>query len=143
MKTLVLYPFRNTKLSVTRLLPIVAIYLLLLLPAIAVIFFIDSNRSLDYLMVRLAASGAVFMLPVVLFYKNLKVYFYLLLVWIILSPILIFFVIWLQVALNFTFIALLLQTNLAEVEEATKGYRLLFSMWCHHLVNKISYKCHS
>jgi glucan phosphoethanolaminetransferase (alkaline phosphatase superfamily) len=126
MKTIALYLFRNKQFSFVKLLPALAIYLLLLLPVIAVIFFYDSHRPIDYLTMRLVAAGAVFTLPVVFFYRNLKAYFYLLLIWILLSPVLIFFVIWLRVSLNFTFIALLLQTNLAEVEEATKGYRLLF-----------------
>jgi glucan phosphoethanolaminetransferase (alkaline phosphatase superfamily) len=126
MKAIALYQYRRKQHDVSKLLPVFFIYLLLLLPAVAVVIFKDFKAPPDYLLARLAASCAVFTVPVVFFYKHLKLYLYLLAVWIVLAPALIFFVAWLKVSLNFSLVALLMQTNSKELLEATQGYRLPF-----------------
>jgi len=122
------YPWRNKQVLLARLLPITAIYVLLLLPAIAANLYSGNDITPDLLFVRVLVAIAVFTLPLMLFCKNLKLYLYLLLIWVLLAPLLIFFAIWLRVSLDFTFVALLLQTNPAEIEEATHGYRLFFAL---------------
>lgn len=128
MKPVAVLPFRYTWVGLRPFIPYALIYLLLLLPAICVVFFRDLQAPPDYLLMRLVASIAVFTIPVVFFYRNIKLYFYLLALWVVLSPVLIFFVAWLRVPLNFSLVALLMQTNAHELAEASKGYRILFAV---------------
>jgi len=70
-------------------------------------------------------SVAFLVIPAVFFYRNLKLYAYLLIVFIIFSPIVIFSIITYKLEPGFEFFTLILQTNFGEMAEITKGHRVL------------------
>lgn len=100
---------------------------LLLLPAIFDVIFDYRHQSSSYLqpILRVFISALLFLIPIVFFYRNIKIYLYVLTFWIILSPLFIFATFY-YVRPNFELVALIFQTNPVEIKEATKGYLTSF-----------------
>ena len=96
------------------------ILLLLLLPALTDDLL---NQSVINASKRLFISLAFLFMPVVLFCRNIKIYLYLLLPWILLSPLFIYSLVLFNVRPGYNLFFLIIQTNLAEVEELTYGHR--------------------
>lgn len=119
---------------------------LLLLPTlIEVVFglmnglYINSARTM-------LVSLTLFLIPLVFFYRNIKVYFYILSVYVVLTPLFVIAFIWFKAKPNFSLVAFLLQTNTNELKEITSGilvpFLLISSLFLFSYlfaVRKISY----
>jgi glucan phosphoethanolaminetransferase (alkaline phosphatase superfamily) len=102
------------------------ILLLLLLPAIFSAFISRRPISLFFSLKEILLGAFLFLIPTVLFYKNIKVYLYLLVPLILLSPLFIFSIVLYDIRPRFELIALVMQTNLSEAKEAISGYLAIF-----------------
>lgn len=93
----------------------------LLLPTIVDVYF--GFWEGDYLnsTSRLVVSLMMFLIPLVFFYRNIKIYFFLLSKFIALTPLFIVAFLWFKARPNFSLVAFILQTNLTEVREVTSG----------------------
>jgi len=90
----------------------------LLLPTIINVVF-GFFEGLYYLsVIRLLVS---FLITLVFFYKNIKVYFHFLSFFIFLPPLFIVTFLWFNARPNFSLVSFLLQTNVTEVREVTRG----------------------
>lgn len=67
-------------------------------------------------------SVLTFFIPIFFFRKNLKVFFYLLTPLALATPLIVFLMIGMHINPNFQLIALLMQTNLAELQESSNGF---------------------
>lgn len=119
------YTFKKNT-AIVLFLPLLIVFILLLLPAVFDVFFRSESYSIFDRVVKPLVSVALFLIPIVLFHRKLKLYFYLLSIWIILSPLFIIVALWFDLRPNFTLVALLLQTNKTELEEVSKGYVVPF-----------------
>ena len=70
--------------------PFVAIMLLLVFPTILISFGGYGTKEIYQVSKQLLVSLLFFLIPIVLFYRNIKVYFYLLLPLIVLTPLFLF-----------------------------------------------------
>ena len=125
---------------------------LLLLPTILDVIFGFYEELYLLSVSRLVVSLLMFLLPVVFFYKNIKLYLYILSLFIVVTPLFIITLLWFNARPNFSLISFLLQTNVTEVREVTKGilkpfllitfiYLLLylFTVW-KFSITRISFK---
>ncbi|WP_224997329.1 phosphoethanolamine transferase [Cesiribacter sp. SM1] len=71
-------------------------------------------------------AGLFFLIPVFLFFRNIKAYLYLLLPIVLLSPLFIFSIVLFELRPRFELIALIMQTNLQEISEVVSGHLSLF-----------------
>lgn len=99
-------------------LPFVAIALLLLCPVLLSGALSFTAIGPAQLAKQIIVSLCLFLVPIVLFYRNLKPYLYALLPLVILTPIFIFCLYFFAVNPGFELIALVLQTNMRETKEA-------------------------
>jgi len=93
----------------------------LLLPTILDVIFGFYQELYLLSLSRLVVSLLMFLMPLVFFYKNVKLYFYFLSVFVILNPLFIATALWFNARPNFSLVSFLLQTNVAEVREVTRG----------------------
>jgi len=124
----------------------------LLLPTIPHIIFGFYEGLYFESVSRLVVSLLMFLIPVVFFYRNIKLYFYILSFFIIVTPLFIVTALWFNAKPNFSLVSFLLQTNVTEVREVTRGILkpfllvsflflliYLFTVWKFPLT-KISFK---
>lgn len=105
---------------------ITGLVLLLLLPGIInEWFYLNGHYVLDALK-RLLLSLAFLLIPIAGFYNNIKIYLYLLTIWIFLTPLFIYSLVLFEVRPTFELVFLVLQTNTTEVREIAKGYWVIF-----------------
>lgn len=100
---------------------VVGILLLLMIPGIINEYEQGGKHfSMDSLK-RLSFSLLFLLLPVAVFYKKIKLYLYLLTVWIIFTPLFIYSQLVFEVRPTFELIFLIVQSNLTEMAEVAKG----------------------
>lgn len=106
-------------------LTLTSIVVLLLLPAILITF---NNYSHWYLknIKDISLSSLFFLMPLVFFYRNIKVYFYLLSMLIVLTPLFIFSIILFNVKPDYELVVFVLQTNASEIKELVQSYFSIF-----------------
>jgi glucan phosphoethanolaminetransferase (alkaline phosphatase superfamily) len=106
------------------------ISLLLLAPTIAMyrnlLLHLD---SVSWLAKHYAVTGLFFLAPLALFSRNLKGYYFFLLPWVLLTPVFIYFTIFLDTPPTFSLIALIIQTNPSELMETGEGYAGSLLAW--------------
>lgn len=123
------------------------ILLLLLLPAAFSAFISRQPISLFFSLKEILLAALLFLIPTVLFYRNIKVYLYLLIPLVLLSPLIIFSIVLYDIRPRFELIALVMQTNVSEMKEAISGYlaiflpfTLVYSLLYLYLVRKLPIK---
>jgi glucan phosphoethanolaminetransferase (alkaline phosphatase superfamily) len=123
------------------------IALLLLLPATFSTFISRGPISIFFSLKEILLALSFFLIPTALFYRNIKVYLYLLFPLALLSPLFIFAILLYDIRPRFELIALIMQTNLSEIKEAISGYlaiflpvTLMYSLLYLYFVRKVSLK---
>ncbi len=117
-----LYSFEKGK-EVPRIfllcLSVIVILLLVLLPGMIAEFH---DRSVSNALRRLFISVSFLLIPLVFFYRNIRVYLYVLSVWIVLSPLFIYSIVLYDVRPGYNLFFWILQTNPAEAKELSQSY---------------------
>ncbi|AHM63521.1 hypothetical protein D770_26390 [Flammeovirgaceae bacterium 311] len=108
------------------MLPLLVVFVLLLLPAGVSAFFIREPVALSFAIKEILLACLFFLIPLFIFYKNIKVYLCLLLPIILLSPLFIFSILLFELRPRFELIALVMQSNMTEISEVVSGYLSLF-----------------
>ena len=101
-----------------RFLPLAVSMALLVSPGVAMGIFWLHSRGPAQSIVSVLVSVVIFLIPVVLFHKNIRLYFYLLLPLAVITPLLVFSTLYLAIPPGFELIAFILQTNPREAREA-------------------------
>jgi len=114
-------PITRPKRSIGAIVAFIFISFFLLLPTILDVIFGFYQEFYLLSISRLVISWLMFLIPLVFFYKNVKLYCYLLGFFAFFTPLFIIAFIWFKTRPNFSLIAFLLQTNLTELREATRG----------------------
>ncbi len=99
---------------------IAIISLLLLMPAIAIEVKHPQQSILETIH-RIFFSLLFFLIPIAFFYRNIKAYLYLLLIWIVLTPFFLFSIVLFDVTPGIDLITLVKQTDKGEVAELASG----------------------
>jgi glucan phosphoethanolaminetransferase (alkaline phosphatase superfamily) len=100
---------------------VTGIFLLLMIPGIINEYEQGSNHfSVDSIK-RLMLSLLFLLLPVAFFYKRIKLYLYLLTIWIIFTPLFIYSQLLFEIKPNFELVTLVVQSNFTEMIEIAKG----------------------
>ncbi|WP_207632661.1 phosphoethanolamine transferase [Foetidibacter luteolus] len=107
---------------ITSLAAIAGCITLLVLPGLFALNKRESHQPFFYNAAQLITSFLFMLLPAALFYRNIKLYLYLLLILIIPSTLFIFSIYYFDVWPGFEMVVLSLQTNLTEVREIGAGY---------------------
>lgn len=110
----------------TTAIPLFCVCLLLLLPAAVNAIISSGPFNLTHALKQTLLCLFFFLIPLVVFYRNIKAYLYLLIPFILLSPALIFFIVFFHVRPRFELVALVMQTNPDELKEAAAGYLRYF-----------------
>lgn len=97
------------------------IILLLLLPGLMNEYEQGNNPFSADPIKRLSLSLLFLLLPIVLFFYNIKLYLYILTVWIVLTPLFLYSLVLFEVQPNFELIFLVMQSNFTEMAEVAKG----------------------
>ncbi|AHM59454.1 hypothetical protein D770_05955 [Flammeovirgaceae bacterium 311] len=142
------FSFKDNYLSyLYKCIPLLGAVVLLLLPATFSTFVSKGPISLFFSLKEILLALSFFLVPLVIFYRNIKVYLYLLFPLILLSPLFIFAILLYDIRPRFELIALIMQTNLSEIKEAIAGYfsiflpvLLIYSLLYLYFVRKISFK---
>lgn len=106
--------------------PFVAIALLLICPVLLSGFLNFNAIDQSQFAKQIVVSLGFFLIPVVFFYRNLKLYLYALLPLVIVTPIFIFCLYFFAVNPGFELVALILQTNIRETKEAAAPLMVYF-----------------
>lgn len=124
----------------------VFIALLLLSPSLVMYRNILRLSAAIWLAKHFAINLLFFLVPVVLFYRNLKGYYFFLLPWVLLTPVFLYFNLYLDTKPTFSLIALLMQTNPEELLETSTSYLWLllwviaFGLVFHLLAKRFPYR---
>ena len=102
-----------------QLLLVVVVLLLLLLPALVTELL---EHPVLATLKRLFISTSFLLIPLVFFYRNLRLYLYVLLLWIVFSPLFIYAMVLYEVRPGFDLFFWIFQTNPTEARELVSGY---------------------
>ena len=103
--------------------PFIGLMILLILPAILLSF---SSKDFLPIIKHLFIPPLFFIVPIILFYGNIRVYLYALLPLVIVTPFFLFFIYIFYVPPGFPLIAFILQTNLREMREAITPFLFMY-----------------
>ena len=105
-----------------HLLPLLGVLVLLVMPAAFSAFGTTGQLYLSFAIKEVLLALLFFLIPVVAFYRNIKAYLYCLLPLVILSPLFIYSITLFRIRPRFELMALIMQTNYAEMLEVISGY---------------------
>lgn len=110
----------------SRLFAFPVIVLLLISPALAMAFPVFDTREAEQILRLCVVAPLFFLIPLVFFHKNIRLYCYLLLPLIFLTPLFLFATLYFAVPPGFELIVFIMQTNPREASEAITPFLVYF-----------------
>ncbi len=111
----------NFKQAAYYYLIITILTILILLPDL--VFFVK-NKVFNYAISGIFIAQALLFIPVVIFSRNLKIYYWILAIIVSLTPIMLFSVIYMNIQVNAEMVGLVLDTNKDELTESL-GWKII------------------
>ncbi len=108
---------------------ILAAFIILLLLASPNIVYLYFQNAYSAIFISLSVIAAVFIIPIVFFYKNIKVYFYLIAIIALFAPLALMPPILFNLELNTDILTLVVNTNYHEAKELIQPYIFSFSIF--------------